>query len=53
MQDRIIDLFRWWAFSKERNSVKRIKASIFLETRLAKDTMQEFESNLEEKFADF
>ena len=34
--------------SGERNFIKRIKASIFLEVVLAIETMQESQSNLEE-----
>ena len=43
-----VDLPRWRAVSKEVKVVERIKALIFLETLLAKENVQETQSNLEE-----
>ena len=40
MQGRIVDLFRYGAISGERNFIKLIKASIFLEVVLAIDIIK-------------
>ena len=49
MQGRTLDLKRYRATSGERNVVERINAPIFLEAILAIETLQEPQSNLEEK----
>ena len=49
MQGRILDLQRYRATSGERNFVERIKAPIFLKAILEIETLQEPQSNLEEK----
>ena len=49
MQACMVDLYRSRATSRERNVIEKTKATISLEAVLATETMQEPQSNLEDK----